>query len=222
MGLVPGLAPGSALAQTEEDGVRAYLEAHPEFLVEHPELVESALAEQHSREAEANAARRLELIEQLKSSSGITATGADSTRGYQLIFFGFTHCPDICPLALSRMAQALGLLGTRGNDIQPLFISVDPERDSAQALADYAGYFDARFEAVTGSSELLAATQDAFSVRSEKVMEPGSEDGNYTFNHSSWIFLLDRDGQILSRYSADSEPSAMAQSILRFLGEEQG
>ena len=217
-----GLTPALVLAQTKEDEIRAYLEAHPEFLAEHPELVESALAEQHSREAQANAARRLELIRQLKSSSGIVAADADSTSGYQLVFFGFTHCPDICPLALSNMAQALALLGARGNDIQPLFISVDPDRDSAQALADYAGYFDARFEAVTGSSDLLAETQDAFSVRSEKVMQPGSDDGNYTVNHSSWIFLLDRDGQILNRYPADSETSVMAQSILRFMGVEQG
>ena len=221
MGLTTGLTPGVVLAQTEDE-IRAWLEAHPEFLVEHPELVENALAEQESRAAQENAARRLELIERLKASSGISPGDAESTPGYQMIFFGFTHCPDICPLALSNMAQALELLGTRAASIQPLFISVDPARDSAQALADYVGYFDAGFEGLTGSSELLANTQEAFAVRSEKLMEPSGDDNNYTFNHSSWIFFIDGKGQILNRYSADSDPETMAQSILRFMGVENG
>ena len=222
MGVAIGLTPRLAADSAEEDRIRAFLEDHPEFLLEHPELVDKALSEQQSREGKARAAKRLESIEALKAFSGIARTDVPSAPGYQVVFFGFTHCPDICPTALFSIAQALSLLGESASEVHPLFISVDPERDDAQALADYVAYFGAGFTGVTGSSELLASAQDAFSVRSEKLLTGDADDDTYAFNHSSWIFLIDGEGQILTRFSANSDPGAMARSILRFVEGENG
>jgi protein SCO1/2 len=212
-----GLAPRLAVAIEDEDEIRAFLEAHPEFLLEHPELVDMALAEQQSRQGKEEASKRLEILEQLKAFSGIAVADAAVPHGYQVVFFGFTHCPDICPTALFNIAEALSMLGASASAVHPLFISVDPVRDNAQALADYVAYFNGGFTGLTGSSELLASAQDAFAARSEKVVLPNDDDGNYGFNHSSWIFLVDSQGRILTRFSADSDPAAMARSIQRFM-----
>lgn len=217
VGLATNWAPRLVAGIEDEEKVRAFLEAHPEFLLEHPELVEHALSDQASREGKASAAKRLEIIGALKVFSGMAEVDAASSRGFQVVFFGFTHCPDICPTALFNIAQALALLGESAREVHPLFISVDPERDSAEALADYVDYFGEGFSGVTGSSELLVSAQDAFSVRSEKLVPPDGDQENYAYNHSSWIFLVDGQGQILTRFSAGTDPKAMARSIQGFM-----
>ena len=107
-----------------------------------------------------------------------------------IVFFGFTHCPDICPATLMEVSQALEVLGPQAK-ISALFVSIDPERDTPALLQDYVSNFDKRIIGVTGSRDLINAMARAYRVYQRKV--PG-EDGNYTMDHSTVVYLMDKRG----------------------------
>ena len=107
------------------------------------------------------------------------------------VFFGFTHCPDVCPTTLLEMSNHLEALGPDGDRLKVLFITVDPERDTAEHLRAYLSSFDRRIIALTGSPVEIASAVHAFRAFSEKV--PGTG-GSYTFNHTAKLFFVDRYG----------------------------
>nr|WP_202131055.1 SCO family protein [Methylobacterium sp. 2A] len=130
-----------------------------------------------------------------------------------IVFFGFTHCPDVCPTALASLSQALSDLGPDADRLQAVFVTVDPERDTQVALAQYMQAFDPRILALTGTPEEIATVTKAYKVFAEKVPRAG---GDYTMNHTASVFLMDRQGRFKGTI-AQGESSEAAMMKLRLL-----
>ena len=132
---------------------------------------------------------------------GKPVTQASWPEKHKMVFFGFTSCPDICPAALDKMTTALNALGDVAQNIQPLFITVDPERDTAELMKTYLGGYHPSIIGLTGSKEDIKAAMDAYKVYAAKV--PGVEVDDYTMNHSSFVFLMTPDDQLLDVFGSD-------------------
>jgi protein SCO1/2 len=142
------------------------------------------------------------------------AVTIDDFRGrYQLVTFGFISCPDVCPTTLLEFKQVLELLGSEAKRLQPIFITVDPERDTREVLREYTGAFDARILGLTGSPELVRRAADSFRIQYEKVREPGAKADNYTMNHTAGMVLLDTQGRFLARFAYAMPAAEIAQRI---------
>lgn len=153
----------------------------------------------------------------LMNHYGEMVTDRDFGDRYQLIYFGYTYCPDVCPSALMVITQALKLLGDDAVRIQPLFISVDPERDTPQVLREYVSYFHPSIIGLTGSPELIARTAKNFRVSYEKVLVPGMPPDQYQMDHSAGVFLLAPNGRFLVKFAHGMLPKDMAARIKDFL-----
>jgi protein SCO1/2 len=114
------------------------------------------------------------------------------------IFFGFTHCPDVCPTTLFEMSEALTRLGSDGDKLRFVFVTVDPARDTPELLSEYLGAFDPRIVGLTGSEEEIAATAKAFHIFFQKV--PGAN-GEYSMEHSASVMLMDAEGKFVGTIS---------------------
>lgn len=136
----------------------------------------------------------------LQAHNGKVIMDGDFPDHFQLITFGYTFCPDICPTTLLEMSTVMKQLGPQANRVQPLFISVDPERDTLAHLGAYLKYFDARIIGATGSPELINRTAKNFKVSFEKVIDPNGIPGNYTMDHTAGMYLLAPGGQFLVRF----------------------
>jgi protein SCO1/2 len=137
---------------------------------------------------------------------------------YRIVYFGFAHCPDICPTDLASIGQAMRLLEksdpSLAAKVQPLFITVDPERDTPAALKPYAAAFHPRIVALTGSPQQVADAAKAYAVYFAK--EP-TEGGGYTMNHQRIIFLMDADGKPLAMLPHDKGAQAMVDELKRWV-----
>jgi protein SCO1/2 len=123
------------------------------------------------------------------------------------IFFGFTRCPDVCPATLMELTHDLEELGPDGDGIKVVFVSVDPERDTPDRLADYMASFDPRIIAVTGPNDVIASVASAYGAFYRRV----GEGPDYTIDHTAAVFLLDRDGEYVGALTfADAEPVRLA------------
>jgi protein SCO1/2 len=128
-----------------------------------------------------------------------------------LVFFGFTHCPDVCPTSLFELSEILRGLGPDANKISALFISVDPERDTPAVLKDYLSSFDPHLRGLTGSPEAIAAAAKEYRAYYKKVP---LEDGDYTMDHSALVYLMDKDGRFIAPFNI-KQPPAVADAELR-------
>ena len=129
-----------------------------------------------------------------------------------LLVFGFTFCPDICPTELQVTTEALQLLGSKGADIQPLFVTVDPERDTAEVLESYVTYFNPKLVGLTGSRDQVKTMADSYRVFYEK--RPNKENPEaYTMDHTSIIYLMDEKGKFLKHFSYTTDAKALAVGI---------
>jgi protein SCO1/2 len=135
----------------------------------------------------------------LQDINGRSVTNEDFRGRFQLIAFGYTYCPDICPTTLVEMAAILKQLGDQADRLQPIFVTVDPERDSAKVLKTYTEFFDPRILGLTGPPALIRRAADNFRIRYAKVHEPGSV--NYAMDHSAGMILLGPDGQYLRKFA---------------------
>lgn len=135
----------------------------------------------------------------LLGSHGRAVRAEDFRERYQLVAFGFTSCPDVCPTTMLEMQQILASLGARSKRLQPIFITVDPERDTPAVLAAYTRNFDERILGLTGRPELVRWAADNFKVRFEKIQEPGAAPNAYTMDHTAGMYLLGPDGQLLNK-----------------------
>ena len=152
---------------------------------------------------------------------GARRTEEDFRGRFLLIYFGYTYCPDICPTNLSTMIHAMEDLGAKAEQVQPLFVSVDPARDTAEVLADYVAHFHPRLVGLTGSEQEIRAVAKAFRVhRSKVVFEDPDED--YLVNHSSITFLMDRDGTFLSLFPHDTAAEVMAKALEGYIRRAEG
>ena len=127
-----------------------------------------------------------------------------------MLFFGYTHCPDICPATLYSMAQANTLLKKDGGAITGVFISIDPARDSAERLREYVTYFDPSFIGLTGSDEQLARVAKDFGASFEKG--EASADGGYTMGHTTFGYLLNQQGKVVQLLQATDPPETIAKA----------
>ncbi|MDP2809709.1 MAG: SCO family protein, partial [Rhodocyclaceae bacterium] len=128
----------------------------------------------------------------LQAPGGRSVMDSDFRGRFQLIAFGYTYCPDICPTTLVEMSHVLRLLGASAKHVQMIFISVDPDRDTPEALKIYTEFFDPRILGLTGSKEMVRKVADLFKVRYEKVQEPGAS--HYAMDHSAGMVLIGPDG----------------------------
>jgi len=134
----------------------------------------------------------------LQDPLGRSVTSEDFRGRFQLIAFGYTYCPDVCPTTLVEMAEILKQLGTDAGRLQPIFVTVDPERDTGKVLKIYTEFFDPRILGLTGSPALVRRAADNFKIRYAKVREPGSE--NYAVDHSAGMILLGPDGLFVRKF----------------------
>jgi len=129
----------------------------------------------------------------LTDHNGQPRTLADFHGKVVTVFFGFTHCPDVCPTTLAEMAQVVKALGPDGERVQVLFVTVDPERDTQQVLKQYVPAFNPRFLGLYGDAEATARAAKAFKVYFQK--QP-PKDGHYSVDHSAGTYILDREGRL--------------------------
>lgn len=136
-----------------------------------------------------------------------------------LIYFGFTFCPDICPLSLQTMRLALdeakSVPGSKAGDIQPILISLDPERDTPEAMKTYvtSAGFPQGLQGLTGTTEQVAAAAKAYKVGFRKSVPEGGKPEDYVIDHTSIFYLVDRQGKLATFFSADPDPKAMGQCL---------
>jgi protein SCO1/2 len=151
----------------------------------------------------------------LVDQNGVTRNDSDFRGKLMLVYFGYTYCPDICPATLLAMSQALDQLGQAGDQVQPIFITIDPERDTEAQMKLYAANFHPRLLALTGGAEQVSVAEKAYRVYAKKVTEPGKAD--YLMDHSSFIYLMDREGKLVALISPGADPAAMAEAIRKRL-----
>jgi protein SCO1/2 len=133
-----------------------------------------------------------------------------------LVDFGYTNCPDICPLGLALMTDVLEQLGPNADKVQPLFITVDPARDTAPVLKDYIGHFSDRIIGLTGTKEEIAAAAKAYRVYYKVHGDPAT-DPNYPVDHSGFIYLMGRDGKFITHFTHETPADRMAETIRKAL-----
>ena len=153
----------------------------------------------------------------LTDQNGRTVTDKTFRGKYELIYFGFTHCPDACPTTLTLMGAVMKKLPRQdAKDIQPIFITLDPERDTPAVIGEYVNYFIPGMEGLTGSSTAIADVARAFRVSYQKVKDPNS-DQPYTIDHSSIIYVMDRRGRFVKNFSTGDSADEMAQALKKIL-----
>ncbi len=135
----------------------------------------------------------------LQDPRGRSVTNEDFRGRFQLISFGYTYCPDVCPTTLVEMATILKQLGEQAERVQPIFITVDPERDTGKVLQTYTEFFDPRILGLTGSPALVRRAADNFKIRYAKVREPGND--NYAVDHSAGMILLGPEGEFIKKFA---------------------
>ena len=137
---------------------------------------------------------------ELTDHQGTVRTDEDFAGKWLLVFFGFTNCPDICPTTLAEVATVMDDLGPQADRVQPLFISVDPERDTPIQLADFVPRFHPAIIGLTGTPDQIMRTGASFKIYYEKITEAAAPDG-YTMAHSSQLFLFDPQGGYVKAFA---------------------
>jgi len=148
----------------------------------------------------------------LENGAGKIVTASDFRGKYMLVYFGYTYCPDVCPTTLNAVAAALNRLGPKAQDLAPIFITVDPQRDTPQVMQRYTAAFSPKLIGLTGTPEEIAKVAKEYRVYYAKhVTGPGPND--YSMDHSSIIYFMGRDGKFIAPVPADESPADMAASI---------
>jgi protein SCO1 len=151
----------------------------------------------------------------LIDQNGQTVTNTDLEGKWLLVYFGYTHCPDACPTALNNIALALSDLGSAKNHVRPVFITIDPERDTVQAMKDYVAAFDAPFVALTGSEAAIAQAAREYRVYYAKHPESS---GDYSMDHSSIIYVMDPKGRFTASFTGEDPPEQIAARLKKLVG----
>ena len=150
----------------------------------------------------------------LIDQSGRPFTEKDLAGKQSLVFSGFTHCPDICPTKLFEITQMLDSLGADAGKVNVVFITVDPERDTTELLSTYLGSFHAGIRGLTGSEEQVTQAMRAYRAFARKVP---LDAGGYTMDHTTFVYLMDRQGQFVSTFDVARDPAKAAQDLRRYL-----
>ncbi len=150
----------------------------------------------------------------LTTADGKALTDKDLRGAPFLVFFGFTHCPDVCPTKLFEISEVLRAAGPKGEKLRALFVSVDPERDTPEVLKSYLGSFDPRIVGLTGSRDQIDATVKAYRAYAKKVPQ---KDGQYTMDHTALVYLMDKNGAFVGSFNIEQAPAQAAAEWLRHL-----
>jgi protein SCO1/2 len=151
---------------------------------------------------------------QLTDQTGQTVTEKNLQGRPSLIFFGFTHCPDICPTSLFEISQVLRAMGKDADRVNAYFVSVDPERDTNAAMKNYLSSFDPHLKGLTGDPQAVAKVISDYRVYAKKVP---LKDGDYTMDHTALVYLMDRDGKFVSPFNLKRTPEQAADDLKRYL-----
>jgi protein SCO1 len=152
----------------------------------------------------------------LVNGEGRPVTDRDFRGHYLLVYFGYTFCPDVCPTTLNQMAEALDTLGPKGDQVQPLFITVDPKRDTPQVVGQYVAAFTPRLVGLTGTPEEIAKVAREYRVY-YAIHKNAEQPGDYTVDHSSILYLMSPSGAFIAPIRADQSGAEMAKDIARHL-----
>jgi protein SCO1/2 len=128
-----------------------------------------------------------------------------------LVFFGFTHCPDVCPTTLFQISEVLRAAGDKGRDLRALFVTVDPERDDAAALKTYLSSFDPRIVGLTGDPAAIEAAIKAYRAYARKVP---TKDGDYTMEHTAYVYMMDGQNRFVGSFNLNRDPAEAAKAWL--------
>ena len=131
-----------------------------------------------------------------------------------LVFFGYTHCPDVCPTTLFDVSEVMRRLGPDADKTAALFVTVDPERDTPASLKDYLGSFDPHLHGITGAPDAVAAVAKEYRVYYKKVP---TENGDYSMDHTAIVYLMDKNGHFVAPFSLRRTPEASADDLRRYL-----
>ncbi|NQV45190.1 MAG: SCO family protein [Rhodospirillales bacterium] len=162
---------------------------------------------------------------ELTNQFGETARDSDFHGQYMLIFFGYTYCPDVCPTTLTTISTALDSLGDAASGIAPIFVSVDPDRDTPEYLKDYLTHFHPAIQGLTGTKDQIKQITKSYGVYYAKVQEDGGTNENtddYLMDHTAITFLMDPDGQYVAHFSHTAGADAMAEKIAGILAASGG
>jgi protein SCO1 len=153
---------------------------------------------------------------QLTAHTGERISSEQLIDGPTLIYFGYTFCPDVCPVDTQIMAEAVDILAEQGIEVRPVFITVNPERDTPEALADYAEAVHPDMVALTGTPDEIQAAADAYKVFYQKV-EMGDSAAQYLMNHTSYFYLVTPEQGLTALFRRDVTPESLASDIARVL-----
>lgn len=153
----------------------------------------------------------------LIDNNGNTVTEKTYYGKYTLVFFGFSHCPRVCPVGLHTMVSALNELGEAGNNIVPLFITIDPERDDVERMKEFTGFFGNRLIGLTGSKEDIDRASKAFRAYYSKIKGKNE----YSFEHSSVIYFMDKQGQYLAHFASQNGTEDIVEGVKDILLKEK-
>ena len=151
---------------------------------------------------------------QLTDQNGKAVTDKSLKGKPTLIFFGYTHCPDVCPTSLFEISEVLRAMGKDADKVNAIFISVDPERDTPATMKDYLSSFDPHLQGLSGDPAETARVITSYRVYAKKVP---TKDGDYTMDHTALIYLMDREGRFVSPFNLKRTPEEAAVDLKRYL-----
>ena len=152
----------------------------------------------------------------LTDGAGKAVTDRTFRGKFMLVYFGYTFCPDVCPTTLNDVAQAMDKLGTDADKLQPLFITVDPARDTPEVMRQYAAAFSPKLTGLTGSAAQIATVAKEYRVY-YAPHKTGPNPGDYTMDHSSILYVMDPAGRFAGIIRADEGPDAMAADLKKYV-----
>ena len=154
----------------------------------------------------------------LVDQHGKAVTDRDFRGRHMLVFFGFTHCPDICPAELQVISESLDGLGPKAEEVVPVFVTLDPERDTPEVMADYVKNFGSRFVGLTGSPEAIAEAVKAYRVAYSKFKNKDADsDESYSVDHTALVYLMGRDGEYITHFNYGTPAAKMTETLRRYL-----
>jgi protein SCO1 len=149
---------------------------------------------------------------------GKPVTDRDFRGRYMLVLFGFTHCPDICPAELQVMSTALDALGPKADKVVPVFVTLDPERDTPEVVGSYVKNFGPNFVGLTGSPEAIAAAAKAYRVAFSKFEYKGQDSNSgYSIDHSAFVYLIGPDGELKELFNYGTPAEELTKTLHRYL-----
>jgi protein SCO1/2 len=151
---------------------------------------------------------------QLSDQAGQIVTEKNLQSRPTIVFFGFTHCPDVCPTSLFEMSEVLRAMGPDADKVNAYFVTVDPERDTPAAMKDYLSSFDPHLKGLTGSPDAVRKMISAYRAYSKKVPLKGDD---YTMDHTALIYLMDRNGRFVAPFNLKRKPEEAAADLKRYI-----